>query len=73
MLDPRPPEHLVHRVRRHDGEDVDRRRCEDVGGDTRPRRAVLVEPETPAVPGTILYFHGGSFMLGCGARRRVRR
>ena len=28
------------------------------------RRAVLVEPERAAVPGTILYFHGGSFVLG---------
>lgn len=28
------------------------------------RRAVIVEPEESAKPGTILYFHGGSFMLG---------
>jgi monoterpene epsilon-lactone hydrolase len=28
------------------------------------RRAVIVEPEESARPGTILYFHGGSFMLG---------
>ncbi|MGA0567806.1 alpha/beta hydrolase [Rathayibacter sp. KR2-224] len=28
------------------------------------RPAVLVEPETDARPGTILYFHGGSFSLG---------
>jgi monoterpene epsilon-lactone hydrolase len=28
------------------------------------RRAVVVEPEESARPGTILYFHGGSFMLG---------
>jgi monoterpene epsilon-lactone hydrolase len=28
------------------------------------RRAVIVEPEESASPGTILYFHGGSFMLG---------
>ena len=28
------------------------------------RRAIIVEPEQSARPGTILYFHGGSFMLG---------
>lgn len=28
------------------------------------RRAVLVEPERPAVPGTILYFHGGGNVFG---------
>ena len=28
------------------------------------RPAVLVEPEDAARPGTILYFHGGSFSLG---------
>src|SRR4051794_6054824 len=28
------------------------------------RPAVLVEPEGDAQPGTILYFHGGSFSLG---------
>jgi len=28
------------------------------------RRAIIVEPEQQAKPGTILYFHGGSFMLG---------
>ncbi|MFG1843090.1 alpha/beta hydrolase [Micromonospora sp. NPDC049175] len=28
------------------------------------RPAVLVEPEGPTHPGTILYFHGGSFALG---------
>jgi monoterpene epsilon-lactone hydrolase len=28
------------------------------------RRAVLVEPVQPAVAGTILYFHGGSYVVG---------
>ncbi len=28
------------------------------------RRAILVEPMGEALPGTILYFHGGSFVLG---------
>lgn len=28
------------------------------------RRALLVEPDDDAKPGTILYFHGGSFSLG---------
>lgn len=33
--------------------------------------AVLVEPERPARPGTILYFHGGSFSLGSPATAMV--
>jgi acetyl esterase/lipase len=37
-----------------------RRTATELGG----RPAVLVEPETAARPGTILYFHGGSFSLG---------
>jgi monoterpene epsilon-lactone hydrolase len=28
------------------------------------RRALLVEPERTALPGTILYFHGGGFVVG---------
>ena len=28
------------------------------------RPALLVEPEAPAAPGTLLYFHGGSYALG---------
>lgn len=42
-----------------------------VAGDVRTtpmtlggRRAVLVEPERPATAGTILYFHGGSYVVG---------
>src|SRR4051794_17671352 len=37
-----------------------RRTATELGG----RPAVLVEPVGEALPGTILYFHGGSFSLG---------
>src|SRR6201992_651942 len=32
----------------------------DLGG----MRALLVEPDGPSAPGTILFFHGGSFVVG---------
>lgn len=39
--------------------------------DLAGRPAVLVEPEQGARPGTILYFHGGSFALGSPATAMV--